>query len=387
MAKKRILKNKKIVLIPISLIIIIIILFFVAGVRPSVKPNNIVENINLPDGFKIEIYAENLGGSSFSTPGPGAGPRFMKFVPDSDVLFVTLMRQGKVVGITDTGETITFMENLNKPHGIDTYEDWFYIAEENRVIRVKDSDEDLRADREVEVLINDLPSGGHFTRTIKIFNESLYLSIGSSCNVCFESDERRAAILKCNLDGSDCKVFAKGLRNSVGFIFHPDTNEIYATDNERDWLGEDLPPDEINLVEEGKDYGWPICYGKRNHDSDFDDVVYIRNPCEDTEAPLVELQAHSAPLGLVIYDDTMFPKEYFGDLFVAYHGSWNRNEPTGYKIVRIDLVTFEVEDFATGWLQGNNVLGRPVDIVIGEDGSMYVSDDNAGVIYRIFYDN
>jgi len=239
----------------------------------------------------------------------------------------------------------------------------------------------------LEVLINDLPTGGHFTRTIKVRNNSLFISIGSSCNVCYEKDERRAAIIRCDLNGTGCRVFARGLRNAVGFIFHPVTGKMYSTDNGRDWLGENLPPDEINLVEDGKNYGWPVCYGKNIHDTDFDKNVYIRNPCmEPFEMPsLVDLQAHSAPLGLAFYYGNSFPQEYRGDLFVAYHGSWNRLEPTGYKIVSIDMDTFTVKDFATGWLDGTNVRGRPVDIIVADDGSLLVSDDNAGKIYRIYY--
>ncbi|MDO9097147.1 MAG: PQQ-dependent sugar dehydrogenase, partial [Candidatus Methanoperedens sp.] len=311
-----------------------------------------------------------------------------------DVLFVTITREGRVVALPDKNgnkkadEAITFIDNLNNPHGIDYYNGWFYIAEENRVIRVKDSDGDLIADGDAEVLINDLPAGGHFTRTIKIHNNSLYVSTGSSCNVCYEKDERRAAIIRCSLDGKECKIFARGLRNAVGFVFHPVTGKMYATENGRDWLGEDAPPDEINLVEEGKDYGFPVCYGKNIHDTDFDKNVYVRAPCsEPFETPaLIDLQAHSAPLGLAFYYDDNFPQEYRGSLFVAFHGSWNRGEPTGYKIVSIDMNTFTVKDFATGWLAGSNVLGRPVDIIVAQDGSLFVSDDNAGKIYRIYYE-
>lgn len=363
-----------------------------SGIKPAVKYGDL-DKLNLPEGFKTDVFADNLGGSMVSYPGTNPGPRMMLL--KDDVLFVSVIRQGKVAALPDKNkdkkadEVLTFIEGLNNPHGIDYYDGWFYIAEENRVIRVKDSDNNLLADMDtLEVLIDDLPTGGHFTRTLKVHNSSLYLSTGSSCNVCYEQDERRAAIMRCNLDGSDCRVFAKGLRNAVGFVFHPLTGKMYATDNGRDWLGDDLPPDEINLVEEGGNYGWPICYGKNIHDTDFDKNVYIRNPCmEPLEMPsLIDLQAHSAPLGLAFYYGDSFPEEYRGDLFVAYHGSWNRREPTGYKIVSIDMDTLEVKDFATGWFQGSNVLGRPVDIIVAQDGSLFVSDDNAGKIYRIYYE-
>jgi len=382
--------SSKVIWILIALFVIILVsMFILLGIKPAFKTDSLA-GISMPDGFKIDVFAGDLDGSLVSYPGPNPGPRMMLL--RDGVLFVTIPNRGSVVALPDrdndkkADEVITFIDNLNRPHGTDFYEGWFYIAEENRVIKVKEKG--LKADKNtLEVLIDDLPAGGHFTRTIKVHDGSIYLSAGSSCNVCYEKDERRGAITKCNLDGKECRVFAKGLRNAVGFVFHPVTDRIYATDNGRDWLGEDLPPDEINLVEEGKNYGWPVCYGKNVHDTDFDKNVYIRNPCmEPFEIPsLKDLQAHSAPLGLAFYYGDSFPLEYRGRLFVAFHGSWNRKEPTGHKIVSIDMNDLSVKDFATGWLDGNNVLGRPVDIIAADDGSLFVSDDNAGLIYRISY--
>ncbi|HLB71109.1 MAG TPA: PQQ-dependent sugar dehydrogenase [Candidatus Methanoperedens sp.] len=382
--------SSKVIWILIALFVIILVsMFILLGIKPAFKTDSLA-GISMPDGFKIDVFAGDLDGSLVSYPGPNPGPRMMLL--RDGVLFVTIPNRGSVVALPDrdndkkADEVITFIDNLNRPHGTDFYEGWFYIAEENRVIKVKEKG--LKADKNtLEVLIDDLPAGGHFTRTIKVHDGSIYLSAGSSCNVCYEKDERRGAITKCNLDGKECRVFAKGLRNAVGFVFHPITDRIYATDNGRDWLGEDLPPDEINLVEEGKNYGWPVCYGKNVHDTDFDKNVYIRNPCmEPFEIPsLKDLQAHSAPLGLAFYYGDSFPLEYRGRLFVAFHGSWNRKEPTGHKIVSIDMNDLSVKDFATGWLDGNNVLGRPVDIIAADDGSLFVSDDNAGLIYRISY--
>ena len=385
--------SKKIILIAVVLVVIaaIAVASTLLGMRPAIKPDTL-DYINLPQGFQIDTYADNLDGSDVSYPGPNPGPRMMLL--KDDVLYVSIPNRGKVValpyrsGDKKADKVTTFIDGLNNPHGIDFYDGWFYIAEENRVIRVKRGNNNSVADRStLEVLIDNLPTGGHFTRTIKIHNSSLYLSIGSSCNVCYEQDGRRAAISICTPEGKDCRIFAKGLRNAVGFVFHPVTGKMYATDNGRDNLGEDVPPDEINLVEDGKNYGWPICYGKNIHDTDFDKNVYIRNPCmEPFETPsLIDLQAHSAPLGLAFYYGNSFPQEYRGNLFVAYHGSWNRRVPTGYKIVRIDMNNSTVTDFATGWLQGANVLGRPVDIIVANDGSLFVSDDNAGKIYRIYY--
>jgi glucose/arabinose dehydrogenase len=384
--------NKRLAYISIALLAILIAVISQSGIKPSVKSETIPD-IKLPDGFRIDVYADNMGGSPVSYPGPNPGPRMMLL--KDRVLFVTVPNMGRVVALLDKNddkkadETIIFIENLNNPHGIDYYEGWFYIAEEDRVIRVKDNDNNFIADTgTLEILIDNLPKGGHFTRTLKIHNNSLFVSIGSSCNVCTEEDERRASILKCTLDGKDCRIFAKGLRNAVGMVFHPITGNFYATENGRDWLGDDLPPDEINLIEEGRNYGWPICYGKNIHDTDFDKNVYIRNPCMEPfeTQSLIDLQAHSAPLGLAFYYGDKFPEEYRGNLFVAFHGSWNRKVPTGYKIISIDMKDFSVKDFATGWLNGSNVLGRPVDIIVADDGSLLVSDDNAGKIYRIYYE-
>ncbi|WP_406660810.1 PQQ-dependent sugar dehydrogenase [Methanolobus sp. ZRKC3] len=378
--------------IVLSVILLVIFLSFnYLGVRPSISSGEI-ENISMPDGFAIDIYADDLGSSLISYPGPSPGPRMLML--KDDILFVSIPNKGLVAVLPDqdqdnkADEVDVFISGLDSPHGLEYHDGWFYIAEESRLIRVRDDDGDLDADDgSIQVLIDDLPTRGHYTRTVKVHDDALYLSIGSSCNACYEEDERRAAILRGELDGSNWKVFARGLRNSVGLTFHPLTGELYATDNGRDWLGDDLPPDEINLIREGGNYGWPICYGDNIHDTDFDTNQYIRNPCMEPfeTASLIDLQAHSAPLGLAFYYGDSFPEDYNGDLFVCYHGSWNRQEPTGYKIVNIDMDTLTVNDFATGWLQGNKVLGRPVDVIVADDGSLLVSDDNAGKIYRIHY--
>src|SRR3989344_416031 len=378
----------------IWIVIVSIIIIFAISI-PLIKNNKIqnttLQNIKLPPDFKIDIFASDLG-KGFNLPGPNKGARFMELY--KDVLFVSIPSSSMIVALHDKNkdgkvdEIIKVIDNLNRPHGIAFKDNYMYVANENSLIKTKLND-DLTADKSTIEHVNDLPKGGHWTRTIRIKDNELYISIGSSCNVCIENDERRASIMKCNLDNGKCDIYAKGIRNAVGFVFHPETNEMYATENSRDLLGEDLPPDEINIVKEGKNYGWPICYGKNIHDGDFDKNVYIRNPCmEPFEEPsFIDLQAHSAPLGLAFYFGKNFPEEYKGDLFVAYHGSWNRKIPTGYRVVRIDIETKQVHDFATWWLTPENkVLGRPVDIIFDKEGIMYVSDDNAGVIYRVWYE-
>ncbi|HEY9072488.1 MAG TPA: PQQ-dependent sugar dehydrogenase, partial [Desulfobaccales bacterium] len=208
------------------------------------------------------------------------------------------------------------------------------------------------------------------------------------CNVCVEQDWRYAKILMANADGSDLKTFASGLRNSVFMAAHPLTGLIWATEMGRDWLGDNLPPDEINLILEGKDYGWPYCYGKRVHDDQFDPQGLKRDFCQTTMPSYIDIPAHSAPLGLAFFPAS-WPKPYRYDLLVAYHGSWNRTIPTGYKVVRYQLDEagnfVGVDDFITGWLTPDGALGRPVDILITDDGEIYISDDKAGVIYRVVY--
>lgn len=337
--------------------------------------------LKLPDNFKIEIFARNL---------PGA--RVIAFDKLGN-MWVSQTNQGKITQLEmQDGKVVRnneIFKGLKNPHGITI--DWktgttLFIAEENRVSKVE-----LYSEDSLHKLI-DLPSGGgHFTRTIEIGPEDdrLYVSIGSSCNVCREEDSRRAAIYTMNKDGSDFKQFARGLRNSVFFDWSYVDGSMWATDMGRDNLGDNTPPDEINLIKEGGNYGWPICYGANNHDTNFDKNTYIRNPCmEPYETPAkVELQAHSAPLGLAFVPEEGWPEEYWYDLIVALHGSWNRTEPTGYKLIRVKLDekgNYEgTEDFITGWLQGNNALGRPVDVLIQPGGTMYVSDDKAGVIYKV----
>jgi putative membrane-bound dehydrogenase-like protein len=337
------------------------------------------QKIDLPAGFEIQIFASDLG-----------TPRHMAVSPAGD-LFVADMGGGKVFVLPDkdgdgkADQKIIFAEGLKGPHSIAFFEDGVYISVLDGVVRFTDKDGDLKGE-DKKVLVSGLPTGGHSTKTISFGPDGkMYVSVGSSCNVCEERDPRRAAILQYNADGTGEKIFAKGLRNSVGLTWHPQTQELWAADNGRDMLGDDLPPEEINIIKEGGHYGWPYCYGDQKPNPEFKDRVDF---CKKTIPPVISLQAHSAPLGLTFYTGNQFPEEYQGNLFVAFHGSWNRTVPTGYKVIRIkfkDGQPEKIEDFATGWLQGSSAWGRPVDVVVGKDGALYVSDDKGGVIYRIFY--
>jgi glucose/arabinose dehydrogenase len=345
-----------------------------------------VRTINLPPGFYIKVYAAGL-----------PSVRWLGLSPDG-VVYATLRREGRVVTLPDADkdgvadEVKTFADGLPGVHGIAFRDNLVYVATETQIVALEDTDKDGAADRR-EVLSDDLPSGGgHSTRTIAFGPDGkLYVSAGSSCNVCVEEDPKRAAISRYTADGKFEKVYAKGLRNAVGIVFHPITGELWATNNGRDNLGDDLPPETIYKIKEDADYGWPYCYGDRVPDREMDPPPGY---CDRTELPAVKLQAHMAPLGLAFYFGDLFPAEFRGDMFVALHGSWNRTVPVGYKVMRIRFVDNQpdtsagdllAEDFATGWLVGGQSWGRPVDPMVGPDGSLLLTDDKAGAIYTIYY--
>ena len=341
-----------------------------------------LKSLKLPAGFAISVYAKT------------ESPRMMAFSPGGTLL-TTSEAEGTVTALPDPQHTgrasarVAVLKDLNGPHGIAFHKGRLYVAEVTRLVRY-DWDESRLQATDGAVIAKLPESGEHMTRTILFANNKLYVSAGSSCNVCMESDPRRAAVSEMNEDGSDAHVFARGLRNAVGLAFNERTGTIWATDNGRDWLGDDLPPDEIDdLGLGGGDFGWPYCYGNRVADTSFSGTP---TRCRNTIPPRVELQAHSAPLGLVFYRGAMFPAEYQGDLFVAFHGSWNRSVPTGYKVIRVKMNDREepeaVEDFITGWLPPGETrkgkwMGRPVGLAIGPDGTLYISDDGSGSIYRV----
>lgn len=347
-----------------------------------ITDQELAQRVRLPQGFEIRVFARGL-----------FGPRFMTLGPDKKI-YVSMPRMGWVGRLRDDDNdgkmerVDRVAQDLDRPHGLAFWQGKLYVAGTEKIWRV-DRFRERNSAGQVTAMVSNLPSGGgHWTRTILFGPDGkLYVSVGSSCNVCKEADPRRAAIVRYNPDGTGEEIFAKGLRNSVGIAWRPATKELWGTENGRDWLGDDHPPEEINIIKQGKDYGWPYCIGNRVPDPDFGSPERCRN----TEPPHVTLPAHNAPLGLAFYTGQQFPKEYHGDLFVALHGSWNRSRKDGYKVVRVRLGNGQpkVEDFATGWLRREErrdvVWGRPVDLLVGADGSLYLSDDYAGLIYRISY--
>jgi glucose/arabinose dehydrogenase len=351
----------------------------------AVAPTRVVlpvDQVSLPPGFGISVFAAGL-----------RGPRMMALGPDGE-LYLAERGASRIVrlpdrdgdGVAEGSEVVA--EDLNVPSSIAFYEDGsLYVGETTRILRLSAPDAS-GVFQEREVIVDGLPEGGHNTRTV-LFSpdwETLYVSVGSSCNVCAETDERRATIMQYNPDGGDEQVYGRGLRNAVGITLRPGTDELWATNNGRDWLGDDLPPETVYVVRAGDDAGWPRCHSGRIVDPDFGSP----DACEGILIPAVEMQAHTAPLGLAFYTGEQFPTEYQGDLFVALHGSWNRSVPVGYQVVRIPIdeggQPGAVQDFASGWLRedGSN-WGRPVDVLTAPDGSLFVSDDGAGNIYRVFY--
>src|SRR3989338_8063016 len=391
---------------------------FLSGITPLARPAPPLPPagerlpFSLPEGFAAYLYADDVPGARVMIRDP------------KNALLVSLTREGKVVALPNldsdgkADRIVTVLDGLNNPHGLVVLcpetgfesEDQdgpsrpprlgaagqggaeadctLYVAESHRVASYRyDADTYTATIQWTHVNLPDY--GGHDTRTPMLHpdKERILVSVGSSCNVCTENDERRASILAFDpiLDGFT--VFATGLRNTVFMTTHYVTGAIWSTEMGRDLLGDDIPPDEINILREGRNYGWPICYGKNMPDTNFASDATVR--CQTTAPSHIDLQAHSAPLGLAFIPEEGWPEEWWYDILVAYHGSWNRSVPTGYKIVRFPLDARgnpdgRPVDFMTGFMtEEGDVIGRPVDILVEPGGTMFVSDDRAGAIYRI----
>jgi len=363
-----------------------------AGTGSPVDLETITDQLVTPKGFELTLFADNI---------PNA--RFMKATPAGQLL-VSSPKTGTVYLLADidgTGnadERIPLITGLNRPHGLDILHDgetsWLYIAETDAVGRIAIDWSTASTEGDYQRLITNLPNtGGHWTRTIQFGTDGwLYLTVGSSCNVCEEADPRRAAMMRYRPDGSGEQIYATGLRNSVGFDWAPWDNSLYATDNGRDMLGDDFPPCELNRIKAGGFYGWPYINGF----GDLDPDLGQNKPAKDQAAllatsisPVFGFRAHNAPLGMSFLNHPDRPERYRRTALVALHGSWNRTEPDGYKVVALhwdQQGKITSEDFVSGFLRpDNDVIGRPVDIEEGMDGSIFISDDYAGAIYRVRY--
>lgn len=344
------------------------------------------KSINAPEDVEVSVYARGIQSARFFAFGP------------NDAMFVGSSSDDGIYVVRDmdgdgTAEDVKKIDkDLNTPHSVFYYNGDLYLAEETRVSVYRNMNEDGTYEKK-DVIIDNLPGGnrltggGHKTRTVAVGPDNkLYVSIGSSCNVCVEDDTRRATIMRYNLDGSGEETLATGLRNTVGFDFN-DAGELYGADMGRDLIGDDIPPEEINKIEQGKNYGWPYCYGDRINNPEFKDKVQYCK--EKTEAPSFEIQAHSAPLGFLFMkaiERDVWPEQFQNGYFVALHGSWNRTTPTGYKVVWIDTSgpQAKLHNFLTGFLDDKgSVWGRPVGLGFDSNGNLYVSDDKQDLIYKL----
>ncbi|MCX6049383.1 MAG: superoxide dismutase family protein [Chloroflexi bacterium] len=343
--------------------------------------------LKVPAGFTVKPFATDL-----------ANVRMMAQAADGTI-YVTRRAQGDVLALRDENNDgmaeapITVTTGLTSVHGILIQDDQLYLATPTTIYVSSLITGGGIGD--LQVFLGQLPDGGqHGNRTLAFGPDGLlYVTVGSSCNSCSETNKEHATILQVQPDGSSRTIFAKGLRNTMGFGWHPTTGEMWGMDHGSDWRGNDQPPEELNQLKQGANYGWPYCFGDKKVDQ------YLSSPpvgltkaefCAQSTAPTLTYQAHSAPIGMVFYTGTVFPRDYQNDAFVAMRGSWNREQPTGYKVVRIHFANgkpVSFSDFLTGFLieNGKAIFGRPAGLLVLQDGSMLLSDDTGGVIYRITY--
>ena len=336
-----------------------------------------LDDVQLPPGFIIEEYANVPKARSLA-------------LGDKGTLFVSNRKGRSVYAVVENQDgstrTLELLRGMRTPNGIAFHKGDLYVAEIDRVFRYRNIEEHLESVPDGEVLDIDLPSDRHHGWRYIGFgpDDKLYISIGAPCNVCDEFGYGQ--IIRLNADGSGRETFASGIRNSVGFTWHPNSAELWFTDNGRDMLGDDLPPGELNHApRQGLHFGFPYCHAGEILDPKFGKG----RDCADYTSPARQLGPHVAPLGVKFYTGDMFPAEYRNQILIAEHGSWNRSKKIGYRIsqVRFDgNRAISYEPFAIGWLQGESVSGRPVDLIVKDDGSLLVSDDFAGKIYRISYD-
>lgn len=342
-----------------------------------------VEGIKVPAGFRVTLFADEIENARSMTMGANG------------TIFVGTRKSDKVYALVDedkdgkADKKYIIAEGLDMPNGVAFKDGALYVSEVSRIWRFDNIEEQLDNPPQKVLISDNYPSdNAHGWKYIAFGPDGkLYVPVGAPCNICNdnEQDTRYASITRMNADGSGFEVFANGIRNTVGFAWHPQTNELWFTDNGRDNLGDDVPNDELNRAPQGgMHFGYPYCHAGDIADPEFGDG----HPCSNYTAPVQKLLPHTAALGMKFYTGNMFPAAYKNRIFIAEHGSWNRTEPIGY---RVSMVTIDgnnavsYEPFATGWLKDGEAWGRPVDILQLPDGSLLVSDDFANSIYRISY--
>ena len=341
-----------------------------------------LDKIKLPTGFTIDVFAEVENARSMA-------------LSPSGVIYVGNKDKDKVYAVKDTDGDFkadkkwVLATGLNMPNGVAFKDGNLYIAEVSKISKLSGIESKLANPPSATVVKDDYPTETHHGWKYIAFGPDgkLYVPVGAPCNICEPEKEIYASITSINSDGSNLEIFAKGVRNSVGFTWHPETNELWFTDNGRDMLGDDVPSCELNYAPKtGMHFGYPYCHEGSIKDPEFGK----KKPCSDFIAPADKLGPHVAPLGLKFYTGNLFPSEYKNQLFVAEHGSWNRSKKSGYNVSLVKVSNNKVsghEVFASGWLDeaAQTAWGRPVDVLLLPDGSMLVSDDQANVIYRISY--
>jgi len=340
-----------------------------------------LSQIKLPKGFKIDVFAENVDNARSIALG-------------EKTVFIGNRKGDKVFALQDLNadgraeKRFVIAKGLEMPNGVAFRKGDLYVAEVNKILKFPNIEAQLANPPKGEVINSQFPSDYHHGWKYIAFgpDDKLYVPVGAPCNVCEQDKEIYATITRMNPDGSGLEVFAKGVRNSVGFDWHPDTKELWFTDNGRDMLGDDLPADELNHApKKGMHFGFPYCHQGDTPDPEFGN----KGKCADFTPPKFKQGAHVAGLGMEFYTGSSYPKKYKNAVFIAQHGSWNSSKKVGYKVIAVFLEGNKVvgdEDFATGWLQGEKAWGRPVDIEQLPDGSILVSDDFANAIYRIWYE-
>ncbi|HEX2931307.1 MAG TPA: PQQ-dependent sugar dehydrogenase [Candidatus Binatia bacterium] len=337
-----------------------------------------VSGLKVPKGFKVDVYASGI-----------ANARSLR-LGDKGTVFVSNRQVDKVYAVVERDgkrEAKVIASGLDRPNGLAFHNGTLYIGEGTKISKLERIEEQLDNPPKPVVIYDDLPNHqSHGWKFIAIGPDNkLYINVGAPCNICIPP-ETNAQIRRINLDGSGAEVFARGVRNSVGFDWHPTTKEFYFTDNGRDWLSEDLPEDELNRVTKaGQHFGFPYC-----HQGNFTDrEVGWGRSCDEFVKPVALLGPHSAALGMRFYTGKMFPETYRNAIFIARHGSWNRTKKIGGDVMVAKLnkdgTIKSVEPFMTGFLQNNEYWGRPVDVHVMKDGSLLVSDDYAGAVYRVTY--
>ena len=352
---------------------------YLAGILPSAAAE--MSDISLPPGFQISVYAPDVPNARQMALGPPG------------VLFVGSRAEGKVYAVVDrdgdhrADQVHVLASGLDLPSGLAFRDGTLYVAEVSRILRFRDVARDLSRPPKPEVLSDAFPSDKHHGWKFIAFGPDgrLYVPVGAPCNICEPPGPLHATITRIDLAGGRPEVVARGVRNSVGFDFHPETGELWFTDNGRDWLGDDQPPDELNRVmRAGAHFGFPYCHGDGLRDPDFNKG----RACDQFTAPARLLGPHVAALGMRFYTGRMFPEKYRNGIFIAEHGSWNRSTPVGYRVTFVKIESgraVSYEPFAQGWLKGSAAAGRPADVQVMQDGSLLVADDKAGRIYRITY--